>query len=285
MKSIGNYGIGGSNIILRNRQLNFVNLVATITDTRVHEDTLILVYYSEATQAAAQAAGITTETNEGNITFTAANPPSSTIVCDVVLLSANMVSQMASASDIDYSNAQSGLTATDVQGAVDEVNSSKMKYDTPHFTDVMSSDVFSTTSQDQFAKQVLNVNDNNLYIGNCISCENIVFHTKNTGGMAYGITLNNIVRVIPDRVGPINVGTASETRYNCYSRANSMKPPGMKVSAGIYCGAWPGQTWSAHCILAEIINDVENSAIILALQSIGQKQDYYISMIYIYTPA
>jgi hypothetical protein len=121
MKSIGNYGTGGSNIILRNRQLNFVNLVATITDTRVHEDTLILVYYSEATQAAAQAAGITTETNEGNITFTAANPPSSTIVCDVVLLSANIVSQMASASDIDYNNIASGLTATDVQGAVDEL--------------------------------------------------------------------------------------------------------------------------------------------------------------------
>lgn len=120
MRSISNFDDSG-NIILRNRQLNFNNLVAVVTDSRVQEDTLILVYYSEATQPVAQAANINVQTNTGNITFTAANQPTGTIVCDIVLLSANIVNQVANASDIDYSNASSGLTATDVQGAVDEV--------------------------------------------------------------------------------------------------------------------------------------------------------------------
>lgn len=89
MRSLTNYPVGGSggNVILRNQSLNFTNLTAVINDSRVTESTLILVYYSEATEAAAQSAGITSETNNGNITFTAANTPSTTIVCDIVLLS------------------------------------------------------------------------------------------------------------------------------------------------------------------------------------------------------
>lgn len=168
-----------------------------------------------------------------------------------------------------------------VEDAVDEVNSSKMNYNTPHFTGVMSSDRFNTTSTGQYAKQVLNVGDaNELFIGNTTSCKNIVFQTD-----SFDIPLNNIVKIVTDRVGPINVGTASATRYNFYSRADSMKPRGMKVLAGIYCGAWPEQTWSSHCILAEIVNKVENSEITISVQSIGQQQNYYITMIYIYIPA
>ena len=185
------------------------------------------------------------------------------------------------ASGVTYNNTTSGLSATTVQGAIDEVNSSKMKYNTPHYTGVLSNDAFNTTSTDQYAKQALNVDSGEtLIIGNGISCKNIVFQTRSTD-----IPLSNIVYMFRDQVEPIYVPAGGSTSYNFYSRANSLKPRGMKVLAGIYAGAWPMATWNAQCVLVRIVNEIENSKIEVSLQSIGQAQNYSVSMYYIYIPA
>ena len=70
--------------VLQNETLVFENLEATISDARISASTVGVVYFNPATLSAAEAAQLTITTGSGAMTFTAANEPSSNLVCTVV---------------------------------------------------------------------------------------------------------------------------------------------------------------------------------------------------------
>ena len=76
--------IGESYFVLANKSLNFSNLIATVSDTRITANTFAEVYFTDATLQAASNAGIVVDTSAGTITFTATSAPSTTLVCYIV---------------------------------------------------------------------------------------------------------------------------------------------------------------------------------------------------------
>lgn len=68
---------------IHNQTLTFTNDVATISDARVTANSLVDVYYADASLSEAKAADITVTTGSGAITFTASNTPSTTITASV----------------------------------------------------------------------------------------------------------------------------------------------------------------------------------------------------------
>lgn len=83
---IGQTGPAGSieDIIVANQQtLTFTNLVATINDTRITDNSLADVYFTSATIAAAIAAEIAVETFSGRMTLTATKTPVGAIAASI----------------------------------------------------------------------------------------------------------------------------------------------------------------------------------------------------------
>lgn len=78
---------GGSGKIIKNQTLNFVGLVATVSDSDIEADSDFAVYYYNETDA--EQAGIEAVSSSGVITFTATTAPLNTIVCDIVIFSAS----------------------------------------------------------------------------------------------------------------------------------------------------------------------------------------------------
>lgn len=78
---------GGSNKILKNQTLTFVNLVATITDSSFTATSDYAVLYYNPSYA--EQAKITTESSSGTLTFTATTTPENTIICDIVIFNAS----------------------------------------------------------------------------------------------------------------------------------------------------------------------------------------------------
>ena len=120
---LGGSGIGSDQAIFRllDEELTFNNLVATVTDPRITADDGLLVYYDNP--SVATAAGITISWTAGVVTFTAAQAPSSTVVVtiyDIKPALANVWDSIG-ADEVSYDNADSGLTSTTVQDAIDEV--------------------------------------------------------------------------------------------------------------------------------------------------------------------
>ena len=73
--------------VLRNRNLTFSNLTATISDPRINAYTYPLVYWSDASKQEAKDCKIISNTSSGSITFTAEEAPTNTLVCDIVFVS------------------------------------------------------------------------------------------------------------------------------------------------------------------------------------------------------
>ena len=80
-------GGGGSGKILKNKTLTFSGLTATLSDSDFKANSDYAVFYYD--EDAAEQAGITTESSEGVLTFTATTSPQTTIIVDVVIFSAS----------------------------------------------------------------------------------------------------------------------------------------------------------------------------------------------------
>lgn len=68
---------------LNNQTITFTNKAATISDTRVTADSLVEVYYADASMSVASAAGISVESASGAINFTADADPTSALVATI----------------------------------------------------------------------------------------------------------------------------------------------------------------------------------------------------------
>ncbi len=73
--------------VLRNRNLTFSNLTASISDPRINSYTYPLVYWSDASKQEAKDCKITSNTSNNTITFTAETAPTNTLICDIVFVS------------------------------------------------------------------------------------------------------------------------------------------------------------------------------------------------------
>ena len=72
--------------ILQNQTLTFNNLIATVSDNRITENTYPIIYWSDSSYDAAVNAEVSSETSSGVITFTAVSAPSTTLTCDIVFI-------------------------------------------------------------------------------------------------------------------------------------------------------------------------------------------------------
>ena len=117
---------GGSGKILKNQTLNFVGLVATVSDSDIDTDSDFAVFYYNEQDA--EDAQIEAVSSSGTITFTAQTAPQNTITCDIVIFSANGgggSSTLASLTDVNLT------TPTDGQVLTYDGNSSKWVNTTP----------------------------------------------------------------------------------------------------------------------------------------------------------
>lgn len=129
-------GGGGSGKILKNQTLNFVGLVATISDTDLDSDSDFAVYYYNESDA--EQAGIVAESSSGMVTFTAQTTPLNTIICDIVIFSASGSGGSSTLDGLDDVNI---TTPTDGQILKYDSNSSKwVNVDPDHI-------VYSTTEK------------------------------------------------------------------------------------------------------------------------------------------
>lgn len=106
---------GGSGKILKNQTLNFVGLVATISDADFDTDSDFAVYYYNEQDA--EDAGIVAESSSGMVTFTATTAPQNTITCDIVIFSASGgggggSSTLAGLNDVDINTPADGEILT-----------------------------------------------------------------------------------------------------------------------------------------------------------------------------
>jgi len=108
---VGTATRNGSNKIIKNVTLTFSGLTATISDSDIKANSdYAVVYYNPAY---AEAAGITTESSNGTITFTATTSPQNTITCDVVIFGADggtvEDSDLPSYYESEFNTTKSGL--------------------------------------------------------------------------------------------------------------------------------------------------------------------------------
>lgn len=120
--------------IIKGQTLSFTNNVATVSNANVKESTCTLVYYTEGTGQAAQNAGITVETNTGQVVFTAANTPSGTITCDIICIDRDKIPSVPTGYD-NFVIKNQTLSFVNKVATVSNANVTAATYATIYYTD------------------------------------------------------------------------------------------------------------------------------------------------------
>jgi hypothetical protein len=113
-----------------------------------------------------------------------------------------------------------GASQNALYNAYSTLNNNKMNYQGPHCKGTLSDDNFQTDSTDPFAKQVINVNqDNHMFVGNAVSCESLQLEDKYRAA-----TLESLMNKPPKN----HASTSTD-----YGVASSSKYGHVKTSTGI----------------------------------------------------